>query len=209
MKYRHPVTPSDRTSSHVQVIKRRLAIEHDPIHIDVQVAEHALVDECFPNVALEVERSGGRQVLGWALWELPGIYFEAEFHAVWEKPDGTLVDITPKKESTSRILFLRDPNAIYAGLQVNNLRVPISREPAVLEFLEACEAEFELTNSGDRSGQYGEIALTGNDAARYTLIQQTKMVAMLGFSHKIPMIGPYTPCPCGCGQKTKWCDKRR
>ncbi|MFG5776987.1 hypothetical protein ACFIQF_07910 [Comamonas sp. J-3] len=209
MKYRHPVTPIDPMSSFAQEIKKKLKIKEDPVYIDVELSKHAIVNECFANTSSQVDLNGGQQVLGWALWELPGVYFEAEFHAVWERPDGVLIDITPKKELTSRILFLRDPGTSYTGEQVDNLRLPISNDPAVMDFIQASEEEVKFMNEGSRQGQYGEITLTENEAAHYDQIQQRKTMATLGCIRLLQEIGPYTPCSCGCGRKTKWCDKRK
>jgi len=54
------------------------------------------LDDCFPIVAEQVAAEGGQQVFGWALWELPGVFIEAEFHSVWQSPAGELVDIVPR-----------------------------------------------------------------------------------------------------------------
>ncbi|SXD25351.1 hypothetical protein [Klebsiella quasipneumoniae] len=49
---------------------------------------------CYWNVDSEVKSSGGKIVLGWLIQWLPGLYVQAMHHAVWETPDGELVDIT-------------------------------------------------------------------------------------------------------------------
>lgn len=59
------------------------------------------VAECHANVLGRVHFRGGRPVWGWhfALITDPGDFiFQAVFHAVWESPEGDLVDITPQSE---------------------------------------------------------------------------------------------------------------
>jgi hypothetical protein len=33
-----------------------------------------------------------------------------EFHSVWERPDGKIVDVTPPKFGAARVLFVHDPS---------------------------------------------------------------------------------------------------
>jgi hypothetical protein len=205
MKYSHPVTPVETETGYLKVMQEHLATQHKPVYVDVVLHESAQVDDCFENVANHVREHGGKRVLGWTIWELPGFYAEAEFHAVWQNDAGDLLDITPKKEQTRRILFLRDDATPYEGFQVNNLRVPISREPAIMRLFEACEKEFEFTNRGDRKGQHGAIALAGQDALECSAIMQDKLEAVFEVRAKAPEIGAYTACACGSGRKTKWC----
>jgi hypothetical protein len=205
MKYSHPVTPVETKTAYIKVIIEHLSTVHDPVYVDVVLDESAQVDNCFENVENYAKEHGGERVLGWTIWELPSLYVEAEFHAVWKNDAGQLIDITPKRQQTRRILFLRDDATPYVGNQVNNLRVPISREPAIMRLFEACEREFELINKGDRKSENGVIALTGRDALEHSLIMQEKMAAVLEIRSKTPMISAYSPCACGSGSKTKWC----
>jgi hypothetical protein len=86
-----------------------------PIYVPYEQREGATVSGCFTNVRKAVEEEGGTIIYGWMLWELKGALIEAEHHAVWEKPDGTLVDITPKRDGEQSIVFVRDDSAIYTG----------------------------------------------------------------------------------------------
>lgn len=73
----------------------------------------AKASTCFDNVARHVAREDGRLVCGWAVWHLPGYYFEAEHHGVWEKPSRELVDVSPQINRSRSILFLPDPTSPY------------------------------------------------------------------------------------------------
>lgn len=73
----------------------------------------ALSGFCFENVRQRVLKSGGKSAFGYAIWHLPNAYFEAEHHAVWEDPDGRLLDVSPQYKGYGKILFLRDDTAVY------------------------------------------------------------------------------------------------
>lgn len=73
----------------------------------------ALPSSCFDNVAREIGREGGGVSHGWAVWHLRGLYFEAEHHGVWLRPDGELFDVSPQAGGVDRILFLPDRAAVF------------------------------------------------------------------------------------------------
>lgn len=49
---------------------------------------------CYNNVSAHCSRNGGRPVYGWMIELVPRVYIEAMHHAVWQRPDGELLDIT-------------------------------------------------------------------------------------------------------------------
>ena len=85
---------------------------------------------CYWNVARKVSEAGGRAVWGWALRELPGRFVEAQHHAVWERPDGSLSDPTEAWEGagpTCRFIAegsadpnMLDPNVPSRFIQLDN-----------------------------------------------------------------------------------------
>jgi hypothetical protein len=58
-------------------------------------------------VECQIERHGGSLEYGWIPWAAPGLFYEAEFHAVWRSPDHILVDVTPQRDGEREILFSR------------------------------------------------------------------------------------------------------
>lgn len=69
--------------------------------------------ECHLNVRCHVKTHGGSVVNGWMIWDYePFTFAEAEFHCVWRSPAGLLVDLTPKVDGESEILFLPDPKTM-------------------------------------------------------------------------------------------------
>lgn len=128
-----------------------------PCHIPLQPLAGAPESECFSVVPEQVRRCGGEQVVGWAIWEWRKVMIEAEFHAVWRDPDGNLVDVTPKPFEMPKILFLPDPNRRYEGVQVDNVRHPLRKDPRIKRFIDLAERLFALLNEGDLAHQYGDI----------------------------------------------------
>lgn len=91
---------------------RSLSTER-PRFVPSRPSADARASMCFDNVLRKVERAGGQIVHGWAIWHMPGIYFEAEHHGVWRNRAGRLVDVSPQPYQHRRIVFLPDDAAVY------------------------------------------------------------------------------------------------
>ncbi len=92
----------------------------NPRYIDVAPLEGCNPGVCFLNVWDTVKRLGGKAIYGWIVWYDPKAIIEGEYHAVWEKPDGTWVDITPTPDGEKRIAFVatgETPNDLTRQLQ--------------------------------------------------------------------------------------------
>lgn len=201
-----PVTPAEISSS-LRALIDELVPGGQPVLVDVVPLEQASANDCFLHVPERVAADGGSQVLGWSLWELPGVFVEAEAHTVWRQAEGGLLDIAPKNCDSARVFFLPDPSLRYEGRQINNVRRAVVPDPYVQAYLDTFTEEFGLMNRGDRAGQFGEIALSGEEAAEYHRIQERRAQAFLQVLPRLPRSGPYLPCPCGSGKKLKWCHK--
>lgn len=79
-----------------------------PLVVPVVDDPHGLYGWCVDGVQSKVAAEGGRPVFGWCVWEWPGVMWNAEFHCVWESPSGELLDITPKPQFESEIVFAPD-----------------------------------------------------------------------------------------------------
>jgi hypothetical protein len=205
-KYQRPVTPADITGP-LSALIQELVPDGVAKYVDVKPEKNADLNDCFPLVKERVASSGGKQLFGWALWELPYLFVEAEFHSVWQKTDGSLVDVTPKLNSSDKVLFLHDPNITYKGKQVNNIRKKLRQLPILDEYFETFNEEYRLLNRGERANQHGEITLKDNERKEYHFIQQKRAMCFIELQRLFPYATPYTPCPCGSGKKIKWCHK--
>jgi hypothetical protein len=109
--------------------------------------------------------NGGKQYNGWAIWEWPKVFIEAEFHCVWESPGGELIDLTPDGFQPDKILFLPQPQKQYRGRRVDNIRKPLSRDKDVHRFIELAGERFAELNRTALSGYYGPIIIQGRALA--------------------------------------------
>lgn len=207
MKYHHPVTPAE-ISSEITLLCEEIFPKGDlPVLVQCEPIPGAPTRECFPLVEEKIRQAGGEIVYGWCIWELPSVFVEAEFHAVWRSPGGQLWDIAPKLEPTKSILFFQDDSRVYEGRQINNFRRPLRQHPLIHDFIQLCDEEYEFVNRGDRALQHGEIQLTGADAWEYEQLQMKKARLQFEMLSMVPEVWLYGPCPCGSGKKTKWCHR--
>lgn len=165
------MTPSE-IDRDVERLIQEVGAGTQPIFLDVVPELYAKVVECFPAVEEKIRRDGGSQQIGWQIWKT-AFLVEAEFHAVWVSPDRQFVDITPKQVPTDRILFLPDPKAKYHGCQVDNVRLNVTDNRLVDDFISVSEAIFRLENQGERAMQH-EITLSDQEAQIHQALHQTK-----------------------------------
>jgi hypothetical protein len=182
-------------------LAKKLGCEDDPLFINVITEPYAISRECFASVEEKIRRSQGSLQLGWQIWEMPGVFIEAEFHAVWRSPDGILIDIKPKTEKVKKILFIPDTKAKYDGACVNNVRINISNSRLVDDFIRTCVAIDNIKNGGNRAYQR-ELVLSGDEALIYQELVKFGATLLL----LIKANGSRnSPCFCGSGKKLKHC----
>jgi hypothetical protein len=99
-----------------------------PLCVPVHPVAGFLPRMCFQNVAEKVQVSGGGVVYGWDISQVPKVYLEAQFHAIWQSPSGKLACVTPGDIPQPWILFLRDVHHTYTGLEVPHQRMSLSSE---------------------------------------------------------------------------------
>lgn len=110
-----------------------------PLFVPFDPSLSGIVDNCFDNVAKLVKYYGGRSLLGWTIWEWPGVLLEATFHAVWEREDGELLDPTPKADGENTTLFVPDRNATDDGGVTLSRHYPLTDWPEVTQYIEVCK----------------------------------------------------------------------
>lgn len=119
---------------------------HAPCYVPVHPAAHGKVAYCFDNSFAQAELKGGEAAYGWAIWHWPGRWFEAEHHAVWRRPDGALIDVTPQAGDPERILFLPDPDAVYDPSTFRpNVMAPHAGNPLAAEYIALVKQRSAIT----------------------------------------------------------------
>lgn len=131
-----------------------------PFYVPCSPLQGVAQNECFSVVERHVAEHGGTRLIGWAVWERPRVYIEAEFHAIWRRPDGAHIDLAPRRLPIPRILFLADQHRKHDGTQVDNVRKPLTKDKDVQRFLQLRAEYFRLINEGDLKHQFGKIPAT-------------------------------------------------
>lgn len=90
----------------------RIALKGVAQWIDVEPLEGSKQTECFDNVDSAIRVHGGKAVMGWIVWEKPGVWLEAEHHAIWEQADGAWRNVTPTVNGETRVVFVPDHQAV-------------------------------------------------------------------------------------------------
>ncbi|MGA2786488.1 MAG: SEC-C metal-binding domain-containing protein [Verrucomicrobiota bacterium] len=166
-----------------------------PQYVSVSAVAGSRMENCFLNVPSHVVKAGGSVQYGWMIWEHPGVLVEGIFHAVWLKPDGQLLDITPTRDDEKQILFLPDSVRKWEHKLVDNIRLPLTNSSKANFGINLSKAMAALQS------KYfdGEKSAVPKDEYDHVL-------ARFGLrpGHK-DQIGPYEMCPCGSGKNFKFC----
>lgn len=138
----------DQNSPQVKAFIRKFLGGAKPVWVPQRPSDDGVLSECFANVSNMVESFGGRMILGWHLWEMPGLMLEGEFHAVWLRPSGTMVDVSPQPAGfeEERILFVPRHHLRYFGQRPRNLRLLLADDPDLNRLV-------ELKDSDARAGR--------------------------------------------------------
>jgi hypothetical protein len=145
MNVRVPIKRKD----YVRALCRKLAPGIDPAYVEHLPLVNKPFNECFMIVPEHIAIHGGKPRYGWALFELKRVWLEAEFHVVWEREDGVLIDLSPRPAPLDQILFLPDPKREYEGIQVQSVFHRLSKKESVKRFLSLTEDFHAAMNEGD------------------------------------------------------------
>ena len=127
------ITPPDIDEG-IRQFCSELAPGHVPVYVDVAPYKGVQLDDCFINVRDIARLRGGKTIHGWTIWLWPRVMYDAVHHAVWEKPNGTMVDATPKADGKTQMLFLPDPMQTHdfeTGVRTDNVRKAIADDDDV------------------------------------------------------------------------------
>ena len=194
-------------ATHVQAFCESVSPGERPILLPVRAEAESEPGECFYNARRRVESEGGCIRFGWALWEWPRVFIEAEHHAVHESTDGSLTDVTPSTDDDPQVarLFLPDDKAIFdfehAAARRDNIRRPLTADAQIEEYLAIgtdlisatilnTPVKGRMTASGADATHIQSLARRSNQLKREIAMRYTPQGA---------------PCFCGSGQKFKRC----
>ena len=115
-------------SKAMQRLVRQIDANGTPDHVRVEPGEDCLAGQCFDNVPAIVRRRGGEMLTGWILREVPTVFVEASFHAVWRGPDGIVADVTPRTDERTSIFFLPDAKTQWEGEEIESRRIMLHEQ---------------------------------------------------------------------------------
>jgi hypothetical protein len=110
-------------------LARQIDATSAPDYVSVEPGEGCLPGRSFQNVVAIVRMQGGSVQHGWRLREQPAAYVEGEFIAVWRRPDGVLIDVTPRTDGLNEIIFLPDSKMVWDGEDVESRRMMLHEQP--------------------------------------------------------------------------------
>jgi len=191
------------------MICKTIGAMKEPSLVHIQTQPGFELGWCFQNVRSHVSKHGGSIVFGWSISEWPGIFIEAEHHAVWEPPIGRpLIDVTPSGlPGISATLFLEDELATYdfgnEASRRRNRRVALRDDPLITEFIRAAERLDDFMN---KLPGIGEIEVTPTEAIELAGINEEIQILQLRLEMKYAK--KHEPCPCGSGKEFLKCHWR-
>ncbi len=152
------ITVPNIEDTHFKRLENLIDSEFEVIEILTEIDSSKKELDCFNIVQEQVKKFGGKMILGWQVWKST-ILIEAEAHAVWEDLAEELHDISPKSSGASpeKILFIEDPRLKYEGKQIENIRLNITNNKLVDDFIELSKLFFHLQNKGRRA-EYHDLS---------------------------------------------------
>lgn len=196
------VTP--KMNDKVREFCHSISAESEPIYLPVTPTPGAEIRKCGVNVNKHIEMYGGSYELGWIIFHMPNLYYEAEPHAIWIDEKNCRHDITPHEETVEKILFLPDDTHVKQlfekhGKWPPTITKPCTHSPLVKEYLDISNNAFlNYFNIGQPGCSPDEaVRATCNKAEidRYDRLLEI-------FSQKAER---NEPCPCQSGLKYKKC----
>ena len=115
-------------SKHILKLARQIDATRTPEYVAVEPQADCLPDRSFENVLRVVAKQGGATQHGWVMRQ-DSYFAEGAFHAIWRRPDGSLVDVTPRADNQIQILFLPDSRRVWEGETVEPYRMQLHEKP--------------------------------------------------------------------------------
>ena len=205
-----------------QITKALQSMGYDTLHRVPVVPRHdCVMNKCWNNVPLVIEKYGGEIVPGRIVWiEASGKWLHLEAHCCWRKPDGAVVDPTPKADEEQVIAFVEE-TLKWEGHPIASRYHCVTNEPAVVEFLELTQQwntiQSQMTVGDVRRldeftpGEQDVYHRRGLAALRLICPMLSGLVSnAIGdggttVRQDRQRVGRNETCPCGSGRKFKRC----
>lgn len=203
MNINHPKVPNS-INKNVKLLLSKISSLNAPIYVPCEPNKNEPLNECIKVVENRIKVDGGEMILGWQIWE-GLLLIESEFHAVWQAPNGNLIDISPKPFLLEKIMFVIDSNIEYRGQQINNIRINITTNSLIDDLITILDSIFEIENKGERATQY-TFSISGKESDIYTNLKTYKdkiMIWAKGGLRKNDV------CGCGSGVKYELCHRKK
>lgn len=189
------VTVPGEITPEVELLLDTMQVDYDPELVPVKPEEYSQPDACYDNVAEKVTRDGGKIHYGWAVWQNTHI-IEAEHYAVWETPDGDLVDVSPNRHEAAVIMFIPDDQPINNELMaIPNVRVNISGSRLIDDFILLSETVDKLYGLSIYTDE-DKLWLPESVLSTVDTLNQYRLGA-----EQLYMSGGKAEGPCYCGSK--------
>lgn len=179
-------TPQSVTAA-INALCSELVVAPSPLYLSLHAEKYAQHGDCYGAVSEKMRRDGGTTQYGWIIWQTDELMIEAEFHAVWKSPEGNLLDITPKVDGESTVLFLPDPVRIDEGGRIDNIRRALKQDRVIEDFISACERAYKA----NEKMMFDHTLMVTSEQARQ---MKSALMSMLVQNH-----GQHDRCFCGEG----------
>lgn len=187
-------TPMEITET-IRSFCREIDPSQEPLFIRVEPKTNCRLNFCMTDVPRYQAQFGGAVQYGWRIWEAPGLLLEAEFHAAWRSPPGTLIDIIPAPDGEKTVLFLSDSRRVYEHQLVDNIRKPLTDSSEIKDIIASAKFLYEIKKKHFRNDGVDMAAVERE------LDQMRAKRDRAGF----PKVGRNELCPCGSMRKYKKC----
>jgi hypothetical protein len=115
------------------------------------------------------------------------VFIEGEFHAVWRRPDGSLLDVTAKQDGEKQICFIPDRQIVWNERAVDNARLGLVSDWMLSRWIELNKEIFKINNQAN-GANFGE-EFVWSDRAIKKLMEAGKLMELLKVKYGISAAG--------------------
>lgn len=194
-------TPNCVTQQILDFCHDDVGIKSAPAFVTVQ-SEGYRQNDCYANGERCIQQNGGGEQQGWIIWESVGFLLQAEHHAVWLAPDGNMIDISPKLDGETSILFLPDSRNLWTGDQiVLSIHCLLSNDPMTRQIVAMAEKHQRLRSAALKRGEQ----LPTIEQLGHMVVQMANPTRRGNSPLTTGSVGRNASCPCGSERKYKKC----